>query len=83
MYRVFFGKLNQGWRYEPSDRILRYLEFVVTTKPYLLVLNPFFGNKVGIFINKLQLAHGHLAGENETIRVQGAYAVILHNDSVS
>ena len=34
-------------------------------------------NKAGIIINKPQLAHGHLAGENEKIRVVGAYAVKL------
>ncbi len=35
-------------------------------------------NKAGIIINKPELAHGHLAGENETIRVRGAYAVIFY-----
>jgi hypothetical protein len=49
----------------------RCQKFVVTTKPYPLVLNPFFDNKAGIIINKPKLAHGHLAGENERIRVQG------------
>jgi hypothetical protein len=37
--------------------------------PYLYFPIP---NKAGIIINKRELAHAHLAGENEIIRVQGA-----------
>jgi len=37
--------------------------------PYLYFPIP---NKAGIIINKRELAHGHLAGENETIRGVGA-----------
>jgi hypothetical protein len=40
-------------------------------------------NKAEILFNKLQLAHGQLAGENEVIRVLGAYAVKLFYDRVS
>jgi hypothetical protein len=39
-------------------------------------------NKAEIIINKPQLAHGQLAGENEVIRVQGGYAVIIPNPSL-
>jgi hypothetical protein len=40
-------------------------------------------NKLEIIINKPQLAHGQLAAENEAIRVQGGYAVIILYDRVS